>query len=344
VYSELLDFSGDEIYFASVPELEGSAFGDVLCSFEDSSVVGIAAADGNSHLNPGMDRRIGPGDRIIAISADDDTIRLRTDDAPAVDEGAIVQGPPRASAPETTLLLGWNRRATSIARELDAYVARGSKLTIVTDDPLAAQPAVDLRVELTNQEVRFVPRSPSDRSVLDRLEADTYDHVIVLSPIDRLDPQRADAHTLVTLLHLRDIASRVGHRFSIVSEMADVRNRALAEITRADDFIVSDRLTSLILTQIAENKQLHAVFTDLFDAAGSEIYLRPAGDYVAPGREVNYATVLEAARRRGEVAMGYRLRALAGDAARAYGVRVNPPKSERVSLGEGDRIIVLAEG
>jgi hypothetical protein len=192
--------------------------------------------------------------------------------------------------------------------------------------------------------VRFVARSPSDRPVLDKLEAETYDHVIVLSPVDRLDAQRADAHTLVTLLHLRDIASKVGHRFSIVSAMADVRNRALAEVTRADDFIVSDRLTSLILTQIAENKQLHAVLADLFDAAGSEIYLRPAGDYVVAGREVSYATVLESARRRDEVAIGYRLRALAGDAERAYGVRVNPPKSERITLGEGDRIIVLAEG
>ena len=125
--------------------------------------------------------------------------------------------------------------------------------------------------------------------------------------------------------------------------MADVRNRSLAEVTRADDFIVSDRLISLLLTQISENKELNAVFTDLFDSDGTEIYLKPASDYVRPGREVSYATVVESARRYGQVAIGYRIRSEAGDAGRAYGVHVNPRKSVAVTLAEDDKVIVLAQ-
>ena len=197
---------------------------------------------------------------------------------------------------------------------------------------------------LQNQELEFIARAPTDRRVLDTLNVAEYQHILAVSPIDRFDPQRADARTLVTLLHLRDIAATVGHPFSITSEMADVRNRSLAEVTRADDFIVSDRLISLLLTQISETKQLNAVFTDLFDSDGAEIYLRPAADYVQPGRTVTYATVVEAARRYGEVAIGYRLRAESGDADRAYGVHVNPAKSSQVTLGEPDKVIVLAHG
>jgi hypothetical protein len=48
--------------------------------------------------------------------------------------------------------------------------------------------------------------------------------------------------TLITLLHLRDIGQQSGKTFSIVSEMLDARNRQLAEVTQADDFIISDRL------------------------------------------------------------------------------------------------------
>jgi hypothetical protein len=242
------------------------------------------------------------------------------------------------------LVLGWNRRAPDIARELDAYVPPKSQLTIVTDDPAAPSAAKELAPLLGNQKLRFIAQPTTDRASLNRLQVEEYDHVIVLSPIDRLDAQRADARTLVTLLHLRDMATRAGHPFSIVSEMADVRNRALAEITRADDFIVSDRLISLLLAQIAENKALNAVFADLFDAAGSEIYLRPAAEYIRPGRAVNFATVVEAAARRDEVAIGYRLRAQSGDSSRAYGVRVNPRKSDKIAFAEGDRVIVLAEG
>lgn len=106
--------------------------------------------------------------------------------------------------------------------------------------------------------------------------------------------------------------------------MLDVRNWELAEVTQADDFIVSNKLTSLMLAQISENRELSAVFADLFDPEGSEIYLKPAGDYVETGRSVTFYTVVEAARRRGEVAIGYRHLARAKTAAQSYGVVVNP--------------------
>ena len=125
--------------------------------------------------------------------------------------------------------------------------------------------------------------------------------------------------------------------------MLDIRNRALAEVTRADDFIVSDKLVSLMLSQVSENKQLNAVFADIFDPEGSEIYLKLASNYVSVGEPVNFYTVVEAARRKGEVTLGYRLRAHAGDASKAYGVVVNPNKRETVTFSEWDRIILLAE-
>jgi hypothetical protein len=58
---------------------------------------------------------------------------------------------------------------------------------------------------------------------------------------------------------------------------------------------------------------------------------------------VSFYTVVEAARRRGEVAIGYRIESLAKDAAKAYGVVVNPAKSEKVTFTDIDRVVVLAE-
>jgi hypothetical protein len=81
----------------------------------------------------------------------------------------------------------------------------------------------------------------------------------------------------------------------------------------------------------------------LFDSDGSEIYLKLARDYVALESETNFATVVEAARRRGECAIGYRLAAHAGDAEKQYGVVVNPSKSERLRFTQNDRVIVIAE-
>jgi ion channel POLLUX/CASTOR len=71
--------------------------------------------------------------------------------------------------------------------------------------------------------------------------------------------------------------------------------------------------------------------------------LKRADDYVLTGQPVNFYTVVEAARQRGEIAIGYRLHAQAESAAAAYGIQINPKKSNLVTFSEGDRIIILAE-
>jgi len=99
----------------------------------------------------------------------------------------------------------------------------------------------------------------------------------------------------------------------------------------------------LILAQVSENKALNAVFTDLFDPEGSEIYLKLATDYVHLGEPMNFYTVIAAAQRRNEIAIGYRIAGQSDDASKAYGVVINPTKSDMITFSEWDRIIVLAD-
>ncbi len=342
VYTELLDFDGHEIYFVSIPELVGRTFGDALLAFEDSALIGLRPADAKPRLNPSMETVIASGDHLVVISQDDDTVRLATATAPV--DGAAIRTTARTEvAPERTLVLGWNRRATTIIRELDGYVAGGSAITVVADIP-GVQAALDaLRPTLTHQTVEFVRADTTSRAVLETLDIGTFDHIVVLCYSDSLETQRADSRTIIALLHLRDIEERDGLDIPIVSEMLDLRNRALAEVTHADDFIVSARLVSLLMAQVAENVELNAVFADLFDVAGSEIYLRPAREYVEPGVEVTFATIVESARRRNEVALGFRTQAGTGGSSDGDGVRINPSKSTRLTLGARDAVIVLAE-
>ena len=91
------------------------------------------------------------------------------------------------------------------------------------------------------------------------------------------------------------------------------------------------------------NADLYDVFTDIFDPEGAEIYLKPASDYVALDEPVNFYTVVEAAKRRGETALGYRLNSEVKDANKAYGVHTNPKKSEKVNFTAADKVIVIAE-
>ncbi|MHB1295759.1 MAG: CASTOR/POLLUX-related putative ion channel [Anaerolineae bacterium] len=342
VYQDLLDFDGDEFYLLDATPLVGCSYAQALSAYEHRAVVGILSR-GAPSLNPPMATTLHAGDSLIVIAPDDDPAPPNPHLAPlaAPQEDVIAQAPAAARAPERTAVLGWNWRGPAIVRELDQYVAPGSELLVVADCP------VDEALKsagLVNQSTISRCADVTSRATLDGLGLEGYGHVILLSYSDTLDVQAADARSLITLLHLRDIADRRGAHFSIVSEMLDIRNRNLADVTRADDFIVSDRLVSLLMAQVSENGQLNAVFAELFSPEGAEVYLRPAGDYVRLGVPVNYYSVVESARRRGESAVGYRLRACAADGSARRGVTLNPPKSACVTFSAGDHVIVLAAG
>ncbi len=334
VYTDLLDFEGAEIYFTEQPELVGKSYFETQFAFADSTVMGISAADGIL-INPPAARVYAAGEQLIVIAEDDSTIKL----SPAIpfDASAVLSPKPFAPEPETTLVLGYNSGLRMMLEELNSYVTKGSSVTVVAD---IEDPGLPTFPEMP---VTFRRADPTHRAVLDSLTVDASDHIIVLAGKEHLPAQRADAKTLITLLHLRDIAEKLGVELNVVSEMLDDRNRELAEVTNADDFIVSEKLVSLMLSQVSENEQLTDVFGILFDSTGSEIYLRPAELYIKPGVEVDFYTVLEAARRVGETALGYRIEKNAHHSELNYGVHVNPLKADRIAFQPGDKIIVLAE-
>lgn len=344
VYAELMNFGGDEIYFKQEPALSGKTYGEALNAYETSTLMGIRKADGTVALNPAMDTRFQSDDQIFVIAEDDDKIHLTGLSHTPLDESLIqINENASRSKPERVLILGWNRSGSIIIRELDNYVAKGSQVTVVSNiEDLEHQILLDSG-KLVNQKITVQAGDIRDRGLLEKLEAAEYDHVIVLA-YTHLEPQEADAITLITLLHLRDIAERDATPFSIVSEMLDLRNRELAEAAKVDDFIVSEHLISLMMAQLSENAELLGVFTDMFDPEGAEIYLKPISDYVVTGQPVNFYTVTEAARRRGETAIGYRLMSENHDAEKSYGIHTNPKKAEKVSFNLEDKLIVISEG
>ncbi|MGW0365195.1 CASTOR/POLLUX-related putative ion channel [Streptomyces sp. NPDC002990] len=358
VYSELLDFEGDEFYPIAAEDLVGRTFGEALLSFATSSAVGLLHADGSVTLNPEPGAAIGPADRIIVISQDDHTA-VRADVASQVDEDAIVTAGPRTAKAERLLLLGWNRRAPLVIEQLGQYVSPGTTLDVVALGEYAAvRGARAVAAVRSRLAVSFHDGDITDPLALAKLDVPSYDSVIVIgetepaasasdAPAVALDPVtepevRADDRTLVTLLHLRAIGDAARRELTLTTEMSHDGNRLLAPARDGADFIVSGKLISLLMTQISESPYLAAVFEELFKADGHEFHLKPAADYVRAGHEVSFATAVESARRRRECVVGYRLRARSATGP-DYGVRINPDKRQRVRFCEEDWLILLAE-
>jgi len=341
VYQELLDFDGDELYFETVPELEGATFGAALTAFEDASIVGLRHADGTVELAPAMTAPIPAGTAVLAIAEDDD--RVVFTGFRDVDARTGWSHPAVPSRPEAHILvLGWNHFGPFVLHELDGNVPAGSKVSIAVhpDRPEAAAASRLGALEHTTVSVEVA--DVTEPGVLATLLAhEPWDHVILLCYRENCDADEADAHALMTLLALRQELSRAeqsgtGTSPSVVAELRDVRDVALAGITRPDDLIVSERLTSLVIAQLAESPELETVFGELFAAGGPQVRLQPASGYVPVGQACTYAEVVAGGRAEGEVVIGYRCNS-AGEPP-----VVNPAKSTPLVLTAEDEVIVIA--
>ncbi|GHH42758.1 CASTOR/POLLUX-related putative ion channel [Streptomyces candidus] len=356
VYTELLEFAGDEIYIRPQPELVGRTFADAQLAYRTSSAIGLLEGDGRIVLNPPGGTRIGAAHQIVVISEDDSTVE--TAQAPALPASAPLRTPAGAvRRGRAVLILGSNQRLPDVVGQLRAHLPVGSRIDVVADRgrdlspahedgglPYAAEAlglghsdAADDTDDPTT--VSFRRADVTRRDVLEALGLESYDHVLVISP-DDCDPHRADARTLTVLLNLRDLSELHTHTYSVVTEMAYDRHRALAQAAKPDDFVVSGNLLSLRLAQVSENPRVDVIFEELFSPEGCRIALQAAGDYVPLGEVTDFYAVVDAARRRGETAIGHRIHARAHLAPR-YGNILNPDKTERVSYEDLDRIIVL---
>ncbi len=335
---DLLSFEGNELHTVSEPSLTGWTYGDSLLAFDNATVIGLLHPDGRVSVSPAMDTAVGEQDQFFLLATSSTAIR-RAQVLPSVVD-AISEPTGRIPGADRTLIVGWNRRAPTVVRLLDGYLAAGSEVTVALpypDDTVAAMIGATTRVV-----ANAVPCEPTRRADLEALGPGSYDRVVVLSESGR-SQQDADARTLFTLLQLRDIKERAGHSYAIVAELNSEANRRLAQVTRADDFVVSNRMVGLLLTQLARNYHLEQVFSELFDPKDSNIHVKPAADYLIPSRPANFATVIEAARRQDQTAIGYRIEASAGQAPQ-YGIVLNPDKAAPLILGEADRVIVIARG
>jgi hypothetical protein len=323
----------------------GHSFGELCFAFDDIVIFGIRKKDGKIVLNPPSDEVIGVEDKLVLIAEDDKEFEFKPNPKYiAKPVPASLMAKERSSKGlQKTLILGWNRNSKIIIKELDNYVLPGSEVFVLAEATDMEEQVADLNLKVKNQTINFKKGDINDRSTLNELDLAYFSYIIIVSYSDTHGMQEADAITLITLMHIRDIGEKLHKKFNIVSEILDIKNRALADISKADDFIISDQIISLVLAQLSENNELAHIFEELFDAKGFEVYLKPAENYAILGEQTDFYQVSESAIAKREIAIGYRIGALSDNPKDLYGITLNPFKSNKLQFTVEDKIILIAE-
>lgn len=332
VFRELLDFDGHEIYFAPFPELTGRSYAQCQLSFESTSIIGILDARGTVVLSPPPEVLLGNGDQLIGISEDDSTFvavpPVRTPRAGSPMSDSMAAGPRRV------VIAGWSDLGPRVVHELDEFLDERTTIEIMVDPARVDPRRVGASLDVRNVAIEVSELSGGPEVVAEHAARRSFHEVIVLGYRDAGEDD-ADAHTLLTLLAFQQVRrDETLGPVRMVAELLDQRNAPLARVSGADDFIVSDELTSMLLAQLSERHELEQVFLDLFSPTGCSIGLE-ASDRYAGSDATCFGDIVATAAALGHSAIGYRLGAT-GE------VVVNPPKSRLLSLGPDDDIVAVA--
>lgn len=354
VYSELLSFEGCEMYFYNDPAWAGLSFGQIQFHFPDGVPIGVRQSTGALEIRPEPSYQMSGDDEVLIVAEDDSTIEFRK--APVVTPVELALKEARiAPRAERQLILGWSSKAPIILSEYADYVLMGSLIDVMVLDPPPSvlREIADLNAELQTIQVTHVNQDPLSVEALEEIKPFGYNNVIILPQIQAgtIDPERIDSETLIVLLHLRKLQSKLraqGHqRFAtkIITEVLESQNQELITRAGVDDFIISNRMVSMFLAQISEEAGIQEVYEDLFQEEGSEIYLKPAWLYFEDlPMTCRFGDLMRHVQKRdGEVCIGYKLKAFEHQGARNFGVKLIPPKDTEISLGPEDALVVVAE-
>jgi hypothetical protein len=352
VYSELLGFSGCEMYIHNDPRWRGLKFDRLQYHFPDGIPIGIRQKGGQFVIRPPGDTVLGAEDEIIIIAQDDSSIDFRPTPV-MIPKAREVPALRVDRGKERQLILGWSYKAPIVIREYADYVLEGSEVDVVVKDaPETLRATVASLDGEGGVKVRLVDKDPLTSEDLESMNPFSYNHVIILPQKPHLDaePERIDSETIVVLLHLRkqlkaltDAGTRV--QTKLITEILDSANRDLVSHAGVDDFIISNRMVSMLFAQMSEEPEIEGVYENLFKEEGSEIYVKPAWLYFSSlPVTCRFGDLMRVAQKRdGEIAIGYKLKRLESDSSANYGVKINPAKDVELTLDREDCLVVVAE-
>ena len=315
---ELFTFRGNDLYIIPAGDLAGISYAGALRAFESACVAGIMR-DGKVTLNPDMATALRQDDSLVVIAEDSRSIVRNPAILPAPDGASIAEPGAPPAEEESTLFLGWNDLCPAIADALERSANGNLRVTVFAHDPPEAPerpgPLIVERVDLD---------APA---ALARIPWQYFENIII--PGDGSGDDRAAIN-----LYQRVRAELMASGFE--NNLTTVLFAPLSGETGGDGGrFVSAEIVFRIVARFLLNPEIRAVIRALTAEEGSRIFLIPAENYVKPCIEANFYTILEAARRRNETAIGYAF-------AEGAKIALNPPKTKAMRFYHLDRIVVLS--
>ncbi|MGJ8659662.1 MAG: CASTOR/POLLUX-related putative ion channel [Cellulophaga fucicola] len=345
VYKEILSFDGCEIYFYE-DQWNNLQFGELSYYLKDGIPLGIYSEEEGLVLRPPVDTILSSGDSVVILAEDDSTISFEGKQYFFPNRDKKIIDVRLEQKKKRILILGWHKVAEVFIEEATDYLLDGSDFDILFDAPTE---------ELTNAideiagtypdfNINLHDSNPLDLDNLEKINPESYDTIVILS--QSMEEQSADkiySDTLIILLLLRKVV-KDANGLHIITQVLNSENQEIITQTNVDDFIISNKLITMILAQLSEEALMKTFYDDIFSEDGSEIYVKPATLYFDTfPQKITFADAIFCAQQRDEICLGIRKGDLSKSLKNNFGITLNLSKDTEIELLENDFLIVLSE-
>jgi len=284
VFMDFLDYDGDEIYFYSSDQFVGLSYMQASLYMDKVTLIGIINNVGEINLNPNKKSLISSGDQLVVI-AEDDIITLNVEKDNEVEnslkEIQINNVIKNDTNKKSILFFGWSELGQEILNKTIPFLDKDCKVSVAYRSDLVGNlPFIDHN---DNINISLFPFDKNKQLITsDYLLENNFEIILILGYNDCLSEEVADTFSLMQNLHLKSSLSEISilNKPRIVLQLNDGSKKNLIDIEDDNEFIVSDVLSSLLMTQLADNPKLKIIFDELFSVEGTIIHINPISEYL----------------------------------------------------------------
>lgn len=283
VVLDFIDYDGDELYFFPSDGLAQKTFKQAMLMLQEVTLVGIRTADGQVLLNPKKDYIILKDDHLIVIAEDDNLeIKLKSviEIDQFLDEIKIAEISTNKKETISVLVLGWSQLGQQIINSAIPFLSDDSSFCFAFREALVLQNPVIEKNSSIKSNIILLKKDNND-TIRDLISENHFDIILNLGYDDKLSNEVSDTNSLMQIFYVKTILEELEKSDScrIILQLNDGSKKDLIQELNKNEVIVSDDLSSLIITQLADNPKLWDVFEKLFKESGLKISSKSIADY-----------------------------------------------------------------
>lgn len=337
VMMDFMDYDGDEIYFFPSDKLVGKKFMYAMLFLNDITIIGILDFENNIILNPDKNHIIQSTDKLIVIAEDDTNV---LDYKPAdnvlkiLDSLSVPKDEISISEKESKsiLVLGWSELGQLIVDSAISFLGEESELFFIYNDNLIKSKP---NVNASNSKTTLIQCSENEHIQIENLISENnFDIILILGYDDVYSAEVSDTYAMMKNIFVKSYLEN-NSETRIILHLNDGAKKNLISSEIESEFIVSDVLSALMITQLADNPLLRGIFEELFSDEGLKINLRPYenGSEMENGQLVLIEDLIIESIKKDETFIGFVVNGQ---------LFLNPKKNQKIEFNESILRIVIS--